>query len=431
MPMIVRNSSIRWYILLVWTLTLLIGNVENVEAAPIICDFSGIVDDFYDPSGILDGSININSILNGHFTYDSMLPDLDPSSLFGLYIPLGDFFIATLGNYTFTSPYKIEIWNHTTQGDRYSPCGGVGSPVFTNGFDTFTDIGWSLILADNEGTVFQSDALPSTIPDLNEFEGKRFHILLFEGSNRVEISASISSLTLAPGDSDISVTPTAYDFGSVNVGSSSAPQTFTISNSGTADLVISDIALSYSTNYSLNVNGGSSPCGSTTPTIIPNNSCTVTVTFNPSSTGTKNANLTINSDGPYTPTLDVPLNGTGVIPSLIIDIKANGSDGPITITTTDVLTVTVSLSPASHTGEIANWYVVAYTPLSAGWYHYEHASLSWKPGFALSHRGELINLSPHTVLQRSGLPVGEYTFFFHIGMSGGKLYSDSVKVNIQ
>jgi hypothetical protein len=103
---------------------------------------------------------------------------------------------------------------------------------------------------------------------------------------------------------------------------------------------------------------------------------------------------------------------------------------PITITTTDVLTLTVSLSPASCMGEIANWYVVAYTPSFAGWYYYEHATVSWKPGFGLTHRGPLFDLSPRIVLQRSGLPVGEYTFFFHIGLDTGQLYSDSVKANV-
>jgi hypothetical protein len=110
---------------------------------------------------------------------------------------------------------------------------------------------------------------------------------------------------------DISVSPTTYNFGNIVVGNSSAPQTFTISNTGTADLHISGMILSDDSNYSLNVNGGSSPCGITTPTIAPDSSCTVSVTFSPSSTGTKNAILTINSDAPDTPTLDVPLSGTG------------------------------------------------------------------------------------------------------------------------
>jgi len=126
--------------------------------------------------------------------------------------------------------------------------------------------------------------------------------------------------------------------------------------------------------------------------------------------------------------LGLLLDNIRLLPSL--DIKANGSDGPITITTTDLLTITASLSPGPHDGGNANWYIVAYTPLSAGWYHYEQSSSSWKPGFALSHRGALINLSPHIVLQRAGLPVGYYTFSFFIGLDTGQLFSDSVNVNV-
>jgi len=111
---------------------------------------------------------------------------------------------------------------------------------------------------------------------------------------------------------NLTVDPTSYDFGSVTIGSSSAPQTFTISNTGTADLHISDIALSDTTNYSLDVNGGINPCGSTTPTITSDGSCTVTVTFSPFSKGIKDANLTINSDDPDTPTVNESLNGTGI-----------------------------------------------------------------------------------------------------------------------
>jgi hypothetical protein len=114
-----------------------------------------------------------------------------------------------------------------------------------------------------------------------------------------------------------------------------------------------------------------------------------------------------------------------------IDIKANGSDGPIIITATDTLTVTVSLDPGIHEGEIADWYIVAYTPSPAGWYHYHAPNSSWKPKFDASYRSPLVELSSYTVWEKSGLPVGEYTFFFYIGISDGKLYSDSVKVNVQ
>lgn len=141
---------------------------------------------------------------------------------------------------------------------------------------------------------------------------------------------------------NISVSPTSIDFGTVNVGNSSAPQSFTISNTGTADLHISGMSLSDTTNYSLNVNGGSSPCGSTTPTIVPYGSCTVTVTFSPSSTGTKDANLTISSDDPDTPTLNVPLSGIGVQDTTPPTIDVIGCPLKVNLNTLISVTVTVT-----------------------------------------------------------------------------------------
>lgn len=114
--------------------------------------------------------------------------------------------------------------------------------------------------------------------------------------------------------------------------------------------------------------------------------------------------------------------------NLVIDIKANGSDGPITITTTDLLTITVSLNPGVDYGKMANYYIVVNT--FAGWYHYEYTSLSWEPDFGLTYRGSVLDLSSFKLLDRFGLPVGEYTFFFFIGLDTGQLNSDSVKVNI-
>ena len=43
--------------------------------------------------------------------------------------------------------------------------------------------------------------------------------------------------------SDISVSPVSYDFGNVTVGNTSTTQSFTVSNNGDADLVVSTISL--------------------------------------------------------------------------------------------------------------------------------------------------------------------------------------------
>jgi hypothetical protein len=134
-----------------------------------------------------------------------------------------------------------------------------------------------------------------------------------EGHQRKDVTHFYVRCIRAMQYGNLEISPPSHDFGYVNAGTSSSPQNFTISNIGAADLHISNMSLSDSTKYSLNVNGGSSPCGSTTPTIISDSSCTVTVTFSPTSVGTKNVNLTLNTDDPYTPTINIQLTGFGVV----------------------------------------------------------------------------------------------------------------------
>jgi len=96
------------------------------------------------------------------------------------------------------------------------------------------------------------------------------------------------------------------NFGSVNMGSSSSPFTFTVKNLGTANLTSLSLAKSgaHSNDFTL----GS--LGSTT--LAPSNSTTFTVTFSPSATGTRTAALQIASnDGNENP-FDIALTGTGV-----------------------------------------------------------------------------------------------------------------------
>ena len=120
-----------------------------------------------------------------------------------------------------------------------------------------------------------------------------------------------------------SVTPTSYNFGSVAVGGSSVAQTFTVSNSGGADLVIGTITLT-GTNASeygkLNDN-----CSG--KTLASSATCTIQAVFSPASTGAKSANLSIPSNAP---TLNVPLSGTGTAPNISVS-PANKDYGNVIV----------------------------------------------------------------------------------------------------
>jgi hypothetical protein len=121
---------------------------------------------------------------------------------------------------------------------------------------------------------------------------------------------------------DISISPSPVAFGKVSVGNS-LTKTVTFSNIGVLNLSISNIQFSGANagDFTLDVNGGSNPCGSNNPTIAANSNGTVTVTFSPTISGIKSANLDITSNDPDEPTSKVLLNGTASI------IDGDGGEG--------------------------------------------------------------------------------------------------------
>ncbi len=131
----------------------------------------------------------------------------------------------------------------------------------------------------------------------------------------------------------ISVNPSSVDFGNVTVGYTLS-RIVQISNTGTADLTIDSISIggASSSEFSFNVNGGSSPCGSLPATVAPSNTCTIEVSSTPSTPGIKSASLAINSNDPTTPSLDIPLEANAVDsssnnPPTVTSFTANPESG--------------------------------------------------------------------------------------------------------
>lgn len=104
----------------------------------------------------------------------------------------------------------------------------------------------------------------------------------------------------------ITVNPLSMNFGNVAVGGSD-PQPFTITNNGALPLEVSSLALSDTTNYSLDGSG----CGSGPFTLAPGENCDFTVSFAPGSEGTFDATLDVVSNDPENPTVPVALTGIG------------------------------------------------------------------------------------------------------------------------
>jgi hypothetical protein len=102
----------------------------------------------------------------------------------------------------------------------------------------------------------------------------------------------------------VAVSPASYDFGNVPVGSSSPVKSFTISNTGSANLVIGTVIFS-GTNASEFAKQDDLCSGQT---LTPSGTCTIGAKLTAATSGGKSANLYIPSNLP--PAFTVPLSGT-------------------------------------------------------------------------------------------------------------------------
>lgn len=110
----------------------------------------------------------------------------------------------------------------------------------------------------------------------------------------------------------LAIEPGGYDFGILGTGSTSGPAIFTVSNLGSAEITLTQIAVSKRSAYSVDVEGGSRPCGKGAPTLAAQESCTVAVRFHPFSTGVINGALEIGSDAADSSEVNATLTGFGV-----------------------------------------------------------------------------------------------------------------------
>ena len=150
--------------------------------------------------------------------------------------------------------------------------------------------------------------------------------------NPYEINISGQCTTIAEpeinvkqGTTNIPSSSGSYDFGIITVGSFSSPVTFTIENTGSADLILTDSPMVSKTGTDASMFNITQP---TSPVGVGGNT-TFTITFNPTSSGTKAATVTIpnndSNENPYTFTIIG--NETGP-PVPEINVKQGTTDIP-------------------------------------------------------------------------------------------------------
>ncbi len=129
---------------------------------------------------------------------------------------------------------------------------------------------------------------------------------------------------------NLTITPPSAPFGDQLVGSTSAPLTVTLGNSGTASLMVTTLDTA---NAPFTRSGGS--CSATPITIAAAGSCTLEYTFSPTATGAANQTLTVTANAP----------GSGTIA-----LSGNGTQGNLTITPDVVLFGNVEVASTSALG---------------------------------------------------------------------------------
>ncbi|HDL20519.1 MAG TPA: tandem-95 repeat protein [Nitrospirae bacterium] len=258
-------------------------------------------------SSLTDSDIIDNTLASAGFT-----PDLDGTYMLKL----------TVSDNEFASEDRVEITTTTT---GVPPNADAGDDIAStlsltavldgsasndpDGQPQGLTYGWSFVAIPVGSSITNSDlagadtASPSFIPDT---EGTYVLGLVVSDGQNTDSDNTAVTVTVPV----ISILPEGLDLGSVSVGSSSAAQTLTIMNSGSADLEIYSINIE-GTDASM-FNAAAETCLNLTPVIASGENCTISVIFSPSSTGIKSADLSIESGDPYNANVIISLSGTGM-----------------------------------------------------------------------------------------------------------------------
>jgi len=173
---------------------------SDAHAGFITIQITGEIDDVYDPHGYLEGKIEPGDIIKGFYTYETSIPDSSPmdpvQGNYWHYAPPAGIAL-TVGGFNFlTDPFniafRIVIRNNTPSGNDIYGVESSNILPLSNG--TQVDyISWSL--KDHTVSALLSDALPTTVPVLDDWQENHLQI---DNGRYYSIGATVTSSEIIP-----------------------------------------------------------------------------------------------------------------------------------------------------------------------------------------------------------------------------------------
>lgn len=206
-------------------------------------------------------------------------------------------------NFTYNLPANLVVAASPNASTPLSPCAGSFTPL-SPGVTSFTVNGLSVPTGGTcDFTVDVNSGTVGSYPVTMAAGAIVGTVLAVPVSNAASNTATLT--VNAPAAPAVQLTPGGLNFGNVTIGTTSPSQGVTLTNVGTAPLVLGALSVTPGDFSQL------SDCPVGPPGLSPAAFCTITVDFTPTLAGTRSADITISSNA--TPSTNiVPLTGNGV-----------------------------------------------------------------------------------------------------------------------
>ena len=182
-------------------------------------------------------------------------------------------------------------------------------------------------------TFVSSQQLTTTVPAVALLFAGRSQVTVFTPTPGGGNSVALPFTVVAPVPA-ATLSQSQLTFAGQNQGSTSASQTVTLTSNGTATLAIESIAASGDFNATSN-------CGAS---VAAGASCTISVTFSPSATGSRTGTLTVTDNAANSPQT-VSLSGTGVVAMTFAPSQGGSTSATVSGGTTATYNLSLTAAP--------------------------------------------------------------------------------------